>query len=132
MGNVHIRIESLSLLTCHVNQGSGIFVSPKIVLRATGSVGASLFLWTLGAIAAVAGLLVWLELGMSIPKFQPPESPNELRREGERPFVSIPRNGGEKNYVGLSTDCAWRLILTPISSSISIKIRDFAQHACMA
>lgn len=100
------RFKSLSSLTCHVNKGSGIFVSPKIVIRATGSVGASLLLWTLGAIASLAGLLVWLELGLSIPKFQPPDSTNELRREGEKPFISIPRNGGEKNYVGLSTDCA--------------------------
>lgn len=98
----------LSLLTCLVNKGSGIFVSPGIVLRATGSVGVSLLLWTLGAIAGMAGLLVWLELGLSIPKFQPPDTANEPRREGEKPFISIPRNGGEKNYVGLFTKCAWR------------------------
>ncbi|MCJ1462469.1 hypothetical protein MMC07_001071 [Pseudocyphellaria aurata] len=79
--------------------GSGIFVSPAIVLRATGSVGASLFLWSVGAIAGLTGLLVWLELGLSIPKFQPPESANEPRFEGERPFINIPRNGGEKNYL---------------------------------
>lgn len=54
----------------------------------------------------MAGLLVWLELGLSIPKFQPPDSTNEPRCEGERPFISIPRNGGEKNYVGLPTVCA--------------------------
>lgn len=54
----------------------------------------------------MAGLLVWLELGLSIPKFQPPDSTNEPRREGERPFISVPRNGGEKNYVGLLTECA--------------------------
>lgn len=50
----------------------------------------------------MTGLLVWLELGLSIPKFQTPDSTNEAHREGERPFISVPRNGGEKNYVGLS------------------------------
>lgn len=74
--------------------GSGIFVSPAIVLRGTGSVGASLCLWALGAVAGIAGLLVWLELGLSIPKFQPPDAVN-----GERHLICIPRNGGEKNYV---------------------------------
>lgn len=91
--------------------GSGIFVSPAIVLRGTGSVGASLCLWALGAVAAIAGLLVWLELGLSIPKFRqrdeinpdeihPDEiNPDEVNNLG--PLVCFPRNGGEKNYVGL-------------------------------
>lgn len=80
--------------------GSGIYIAPAIVLGATGSVGASLLLWTLGAITSIAGLLVWLEVGLSIPKFQLPDSTNEPRWEGERHFISVPRSGGEKNYVG--------------------------------
>lgn len=86
----------------YLEPGSGIFVLPALVLRATGSVGASLLLWTLGAVYGIAGLLVWLELGLSIPKFQPPDSTNEPRWEGERPLISVPRNGGVKNYVGFS------------------------------
>lgn len=38
---------------------------------------------------------MWLELGLSIPKFQPPDAVND-----QRSLVCIPRNGGEKNYVG--------------------------------
>jgi hypothetical protein len=67
--------------------GSGIFVAPAIILKGTGSTGISLILWPLGALVATSGLLVWLELGLSIPKF-----------EGR----SVPRSGGEKNYVSIS------------------------------
>ncbi|KAL9123886.1 MAG: hypothetical protein Q9217_006728 [Psora testacea] len=80
-------------------EGSGIYVSPAIVLQATNSTGVSLFLWTLGAIFGVSGVLVWLELGLSIPKFQPPEQALEPQREGEGAFESVPRSGGEKNYL---------------------------------
>jgi hypothetical protein len=70
--------------------GSGIFVTPAlIVLRGIGSVAASLLLWTAGSIIATAGLLVWLEFGLSIPR-QP------IPAVGKR---SVPRSGGEKNYV---------------------------------
>lgn len=85
--------------------GSGIYVAPAIVLRQTGSVGISLLLWTLGAVVSMSGLLVYLELGLSVPKFQPPDAPNEPPREGERPFVSVPRNGGAKNYVSCRVGC---------------------------
>ena len=47
----------------------------------------------------MSGLLVFLELGLSIPKFQPPETPSEPLREGETPLINMPRNGGAKNYV---------------------------------
>lgn len=48
----------------------------------------------------MAAVLVWLELGLSVPKFEvpdgdtagsPPEHHSTLR--------SVPRNGGEKNYL---------------------------------
>lgn len=94
--------------------GSGIYVAPAIVLRQTGSVGASLLLWTLGAVLCMSGLLVYLELGLSIPKFQPPDATtNEPAQDGAITYVVIPRNGGAKNYVSSSgerqyaqTDCS--------------------------
>ena len=88
------------LLTTTYFPGSGIYVAPAIVLRETGGVGTSLLLWTLGAILSMSGLLVFLELGLSIPKFQPPETPSEPLREGDTPLINMPRNGGAKNYVG--------------------------------
>ena len=71
------------------------------MLKATGSVGVSLLLWTLGAIIGMSALLVWLELGLSIPKYELPtrELSTESREEGETSLQSVPRNGGEKNYV---------------------------------
>ena len=62
-----------------------------------------MFLWSLGAIFGLCGLLVWLELGLSIPKFQPPEqSPGEeydAALVGDAALQNVPRSGGEKNYV---------------------------------
>ena len=83
----------------NLHEGSGIYVTPAIVLKATDSVGVSLLLWILGAIFGMCGLLVWLELGLSIPKFQTPDEAAETNRDGEGAFENVPRNGGEKNYV---------------------------------
>lgn len=82
--------------------GSGIFVTPAIVLNATGSVGVSLLLWTLGAVVGMSALLVWLELGLSVPKYElPSRELTEAGEEGATMLQSVPRNGGEKNYVSL-------------------------------
>ncbi|KAI9709601.1 MAG: hypothetical protein M1828_002409 [Chrysothrix sp. TS-e1954] len=70
--------------------GSGIFTTPAYVLEGTGSVGASLLLWTAGGLIATCGLLVWLEFGLSLPLRKIPG------QEGEH---NVPRSGGEKNYL---------------------------------
>ena len=70
--------------------GSGIYVTPSIILQATGSVGASLLLWAFGGLITTCGLLVWLELGLSIPVRLIP---------GTGELKNVPRSGGEKNYV---------------------------------
>ena len=56
--------------------GTGIFSTPSYIFAATGSVGISLILWVIGGILTFAGLSVWLEYGLAIP-----------------------RSGGEKNYL---------------------------------
>lgn len=68
--------------------GSGIFILPATIVQGTGSVGISLLFWAFGGIVSLAALLVWLELGLCIPRFE--LNGNE---------VSVPRSGGEKNYV---------------------------------
>lgn len=72
--------------------------------------GISLLLWTLGAIVAFSGLLVWLELALTIPRV-------EVVTGQE---VSVSRSGGEKNYVSMIILHASVLALTLPSSSTSI------------
>lgn len=56
--------------------GTGIFATPSSIVGLSGSVGLALIIWVVGMIIAFAGQLVYLEFG-----------------------TTIPRNGGEKNYL---------------------------------
>jgi hypothetical protein len=91
------KMGRFTIVSLHLNRsiGSGIFITPAIILRGTGSVGASLLLWAAGAVIATSGLLVWLELGLSVPR--------QRVRDGSK--KSVPRSGGEKNYVWMPFTC---------------------------
>ncbi|KAF7343865.1 High affinity methionine permease [Mycena sanguinolenta] len=56
--------------------GTGIFATPSVILLSSGSVGIALLMWVLGAVIAIAGTTVYVELG-----------------------TGLPRSGGEKNYL---------------------------------
>ena len=113
--------------------GSGIYVSPAIVLKSTGSVGVSLLLWSVGPIVSMSALLCWLELGLSIPKFEIPNTNSAASgREGETIQENVPYNGGEKNYVGIPVPLPCVFLSDSIDSlSTSINRQSSAQLACM-
>lgn len=48
--------------------------------------------WSVGVVVAMAGILVYMELGLTLPLYW---------FENERRLVSVPRSGGELNYVYL-------------------------------
>ena len=56
----------------------------------TRSVGGSLMIWACGGLIGTCGLMVWLQLGLSLPLL--PTGPDGRLR-------AVPRSGGEKNYV---------------------------------
>ncbi|KAK7883601.1 hypothetical protein LTR67_011100 [Exophiala xenobiotica] len=64
--------------------GTGIFRTPDTLMQETKSIAASMLFWLAGACIALAGTMVYVEFGLAIPR---------LHDE------SIPRNGGEKNYI---------------------------------
>lgn len=70
--------------------GSGIFLSPQSVLLGTKSVGSSLLFWAAGAIYALAGMHVYLEYGLTLPRV--------LHRNREQ---SVARSGGDLHYVSI-------------------------------
>jgi hypothetical protein len=82
------KIPNTFLQIILIKVGSGIFLTPSRALRGSGSPGISLILWALGGLVSIAAVLVWLEFGLTIPR--------ELAGGRVR---SVPRSGGEKNYV---------------------------------
>ena len=69
--------------------GSGIFNSSSVVFYNTQSVGASLLMWLYGVVMALSGLVLYIELGLTIPRWQ--------LRDGTK--ISTPRSGAELVYV---------------------------------
>ncbi|ODQ77714.1 hypothetical protein BABINDRAFT_54233 [Babjeviella inositovora NRRL Y-12698] len=67
---------SAASLICNRMLGAGIFSVSSTIYALAGSVGTALLLWFVGSLIAMAGLFVYMEFG-----------------------VAIPRNGGEKNYL---------------------------------
>ena len=87
-------------------------MTPTKVVRYTHSVGITLLFWLCGAIAAMAGILVYMEFGLTTPRYTftswttprnllmaGAEGKDESEDDGEDQKVSVPRNGGELHYV---------------------------------
>ncbi|KAJ7459976.1 APC amino acid permease [Mycena galericulata] len=75
---IHVCIGLTSAVFLVFNRviGTGIYATPSVILRTSGSVGVALLMWLLGALLAAAGTAVYVELG-----------------------TGLPRSGGEKNYL---------------------------------
>lgn len=71
--------------------GSGIFNSSGVVFYNTQSIGVSLLFWLCGVAMALSGLVVYIELGLTIPRW----------RFADGTKLSTPRSGGELPYVSL-------------------------------
>ncbi|KAF8458486.1 amino acid/polyamine transporter I [Terfezia claveryi] len=68
--------------------GTGIFEKPKTIWMSTETAAGALFMWVLGGLISYAGMAVYLELGLTIPRYLV---------HGR--WQSVPRSGGEKNYL---------------------------------
>ena len=84
---LHPRVVSIQAKLDLV--GTGIFLTPTKVVQYTHSVGITLLFWLGGAIAAMAGILVYMEFGLTTPRY-------DFIGQGK---ISVPRNGGELHYV---------------------------------
>jgi amino acid transporter len=84
------KIHSFTVACLILNRtiGSGIFVTPAKILRATDSVGTSIIIWAVGGFISLCALIVWLEFGLSTPQ----------RKVAGGEMQCVPRSGGEKNY----------------------------------
>lgn len=71
-----IGFISATFLCLNRMLGAGVFSTGSTIFILSGSVGTSLLMWAAGSLIAFSGLLVYMELGLAIP-----------------------RNGGEKNYL---------------------------------
>lgn len=72
-------------------------------MQYTHSVGITMLFWFFGAVAAMAGILVYIEFGLTTPRYQ-----FGSRQSGSRK-ISVPRNGGELHYVGAPLECTGQL-----------------------
>lgn len=74
----------------------------------------------MGAIVAICGILVYMELGLTLPLYA-------FDHEGD---VSVPRNGGELNYVSHALQLLHEQMLIIRSSNISSRSHDTLRFVC--
>lgn len=75
-GKKRLGLFSCIGLICNRMLGTGVFATSSTIYTLCNSIGLSLIMWAIGALISLAGLYVYMEFGSSIPK-----------------------NGGEKNYL---------------------------------
>ncbi|KAH8880530.1 hypothetical protein GQ53DRAFT_891149 [Thozetella sp. PMI_491] len=85
------RLGFVDIVCLVVNQmiGHGIFMAPQTIMLGIDSTGAALLLWLAGIVYSLAGIHVYIEYGLNVPRY--------ARDDGtERAF---PRSGGALHYL---------------------------------
>lgn len=84
------RLTTVDVVCLVLNRmiGSGIFMTPHKVMVYTQSTGISMLFWFAGVLYALAGMHIYIEYGLNVPRvfFGGKEQ-------------SVPRSGGDLNYV---------------------------------
>lgn len=80
---------SVACLLFNRMTGSGIFNSSSVVFYNTQSIGVSLLMWLYGVAMTLSGLVLYIELGLTIPRW--------TLADGTK--ISTPRSGAELVYV---------------------------------
>lgn len=86
---------SVSCLVFNRMIGSGVFNSSGVIFHNAQSVGIAMMLWFLGAVVAISGIVLYIELGLTIPRYQLGEGKEKtpvVQSGGELPYVSAVRS----------------------------------------
>ncbi|KAM7186212.1 high-affinity methionine permease [Naviculisporaceae sp. PSN 640] len=81
---------SVSCLIFNRMIGSGVFNSGGVILHNTQSVGIAMILWFVGALVAISGVILFIELGLTIPRY---------RIGGTGQKTPVVQSGGELPYL---------------------------------
>ncbi|KAK0703923.1 amino acid permease-domain-containing protein [Lasiosphaeria miniovina] len=88
--NASLGWYSVSCLILNRLIGSGIFNSSSVIFSNTQSIGISLLFWLYGLTMAISGTIVYIELGLTVPRYRLGDGTSK---------ISVVRSGGELPYL---------------------------------
>ncbi|KAK0634057.1 amino acid permease-domain-containing protein [Immersiella caudata] len=81
---------SVSCLIFNRMIGSGVFNSSSVIYSNTQSIGVSIMIWLVGISMALSGVILYIELGLTVPRY---------RLGGSKEKTAVVRSGGELPYL---------------------------------
>jgi amino acid transporter len=78
------------LLILVLASGSGVFNSSSVIYSNTQSIGISIMIWLVGVSMALSGVILYIELGLTVPRY---------RLGGSKEKTAVVRSGGELPYL---------------------------------